>query len=61
MLWRVIALEAIAFAALFTAIVLIGSRGDGKYTPAAIHNYPHDKAMEDGGADSPLGIACGGD
>lgn len=42
MIWWVIALEAIAFAALFTAIVLIGCRRDRKYTPAAIHNYPPD-------------------
>ena len=42
MIWWVIALEAIAFAALFTAIVLTSCRGDRKYTPAAIHNYPPD-------------------
>ena len=42
MIWWVIALEAIAFAALFTATALISYRGDRKYTPAAIHNYPPD-------------------
>ncbi len=35
-------MEAAAFALLFTAIVLTGCRGDRKYTPAAIHNYPPD-------------------
>ena len=38
----VIAIEAVVFAALFTTIVLTASRGDKKYTPAAIHNYPPD-------------------
>ena len=42
MIWWVIALEAVAFALLFTAIVLIGGRGERKYSPAAIHNYPPD-------------------
>ena len=42
MVWWVIALETIAFAALFTAIVLTSCRGDRKYTPAAINNYPPD-------------------
>ena len=42
MIWWVIAWEAVAFALLFTAIVLIGSRGERKYSPAAIHNYPPD-------------------
>ena len=34
--------EMAAFAALFTAVVLSAYRGDGKYTPSAIHNYPPD-------------------
>ena len=38
----VILIEMAAFAAIFTAIVLIGSRGDAKYSPASIHNYPPD-------------------
>ena len=38
----VIVIEAVVFAALFTTIVLTASRGDKKYTPAAIHNYPPD-------------------
>lgn len=42
MIWWVIALEAIAFAALFTATALTSCRGDRKYTPAGIHNYPPD-------------------
>ena len=42
MIWWVIALEAIAFAALFTATALISCRGDRKYTPAGIRNYPPD-------------------
>ncbi len=42
MIWWVIALEAIAFALLFTAIVFICYRGDRKYLPESIHNYPPD-------------------
>ncbi|MCR5262317.1 MAG: hypothetical protein K6D94_00470 [Clostridiales bacterium] len=38
----VILSEMAAFAALFTAVVLSAYRGDGKYTPSAIHNYPPD-------------------
>ena len=30
------------FAAIFTAVVFVGSRGDRKYSPASIHNYPPD-------------------
>ena len=42
MLWWVIALEAAAFAVLFTAIIFAYYRGDRKYSPASIHNYPPD-------------------
>ena len=42
MLWWVIALEAAAFAGLFTAIIFAYYRGDRKYSPASIHNYPPD-------------------
>ncbi|MBQ9621449.1 MAG: hypothetical protein IJR41_05885, partial [Atopobiaceae bacterium] len=38
----VILIEMAAFAALFTVIVMMACRGDRKYTPAAIHNYPPD-------------------
>ena len=38
MIWWVILLEAVAFA----AIVFWAYRGDKMYTPAAIHNYPPD-------------------
>ena len=38
----VILIEMLVFAAIFTAIVLIASRGDKKYSAAAIHNYPPD-------------------
>ena len=38
----VILIEMAAFAALFTAIVFLASRGDRKHSPAAIHNYPPD-------------------
>ena len=40
MLWWVIALEAAAFAVLFTAIIFAYYHGDRKYSPASIHNYP---------------------
>ena len=42
MIWWIILIEMAAFAALFTAIVLTAYRGDKKYTPAGIHNYPPD-------------------
>jgi len=42
MTWWVILLEAVAFAAIFTAIVFLTYRGDKIYTPEAIHNYPPD-------------------
>jgi uncharacterized membrane protein len=38
----VILVEMAVFAALFTIGVLVGNRGDRKYTPASIHNYPPD-------------------
>ncbi len=38
----VILIEMAVFAALFTAIILIIYRGDGKYSTGAIHNYPPD-------------------
>lgn len=38
----VILVEMAVFVALFTIGVLVGYRGDKKYTPAAIHNYPPD-------------------
>lgn len=38
----VIMVEMAVFAALFTIGVLVGYRGDKKYAPSAIHNYPPD-------------------
>jgi len=38
----IILIEMAVFAALFTVIVFLASRGDRKYTPASIHNYPPD-------------------
>ena len=38
----VILIEMAVFAAIFTVIVFLASRGDRKYSPAAIHNYPPD-------------------
>lgn len=35
-------IEMLAFAVIFTAIVFIAYRGDKKYSPASIHNYPPD-------------------
>ena len=40
--WWIIAVEALAFAGIFTALVFLIYRGDRKYSPAAIHNYPPD-------------------
>ncbi len=42
MRWQVILIEAIVFAGLFTAILFASFRGDRKYSPASIHNYPPD-------------------
>ena len=39
--WVILA-EAMAFAALFTAMVFFAYGGDRKYSAAAIHNYPPD-------------------
>lgn len=38
----VILIEMAVFAALFTIIVFTAYRGDRKYSPAGIHNYPPD-------------------
>lgn len=38
----VLIIEMAAFAGLFTAIVFAAYRGDKKYSPAGIHNYPPD-------------------
>ena len=38
----IILIEMAVFSALFTVIVFLASRGDRKYSPAAIHNYPPD-------------------
>ena len=42
MTWWVILIEMVVFAALFTAIIFTYYRGDRKYSPASIHNYPPD-------------------
>ena len=36
----------VVFAAVFTAIVIVSYRGDRKYSPAGIHNYPPDIQAE---------------
>ena len=38
----VILIEMVAFAAIFTAVVLLASRGDRKYSTASIHKYTPD-------------------
>ncbi len=42
MIWWVIVIEALVFAAVFTAIVLAACLGKMKYSPSNIHNYPPD-------------------
>ena len=42
----VILIEMAVFAALFTALVFAAYRGDKKYSPASIHNYPPDIQAE---------------
>ena len=42
----VILIEMAVFAALFTAIVFTAYRGDRKYSPAGISNYPPDIQAE---------------
>ena len=46
MLWRVIALEAAAFAVLFISIIFAYYCGDRKHSPTSIHNYPPDIQKE---------------
>ncbi len=43
---RVILIEMLVFAAIFTAIVFTYYQGDRKYSPASIHNYPPDIQAE---------------
>ncbi len=40
--WWIIAIEALVFAGIFTAVVFTTFGGDRKYTPEGIHNYPPD-------------------
>lgn len=42
MTWWVILIEMAVFATLFTTIIFRYYRGDRKYSPASIHNYPPD-------------------
>ena len=42
MTWWVILIEMLVFAALFTIIIFSYYRGDRKYSPVSIHNYPPD-------------------
>ena len=42
----VILIEMAVFAALFTVLVFAAYRGDKKYSPAGIHNYPPDIQAE---------------
>ncbi len=46
MSFRVILIEMLVFAAIFTVIIFAYFRGDRKYTPASIHNYPPDIQKE---------------
>jgi len=39
---RIILIEMIVFAAIFTAIIFTYYQGDRKYSPVSIHNYPPD-------------------
>ncbi|MBR4711154.1 MAG: hypothetical protein IKP10_03920 [Clostridia bacterium] len=54
----VILIEAAAFAALFTAIVLLSYRGGGKYGAGAIHNYPPDIREEYFRTHERLEVSC---
>ena len=40
MAWWVILIEALVFAVIFTIIIFTYFRGDRKYSPTSIHNYP---------------------
>ena len=42
MIWWVILIEAVAFAAVFTGIVFLGTAKKAKHSPSTIHNYPPD-------------------
>ena len=43
---RVILVEMAAFATIFTAVIFAYYRGNRKYSPASIHNYPPDIQAE---------------
>ena len=45
----VILIEMAAFAALFTAVILLTYRGDGKYSAGAVHNYPIRRNVHENG------------
>ncbi len=40
--YRIILIEALVFAAVFTLLVFMCSQGNRKYSPTSIHNYPPD-------------------
>ena len=42
MTWWIIAIEALVFAAIFTAVIFSYFSGERKYSPTSIHNYPPD-------------------
>jgi len=42
MTWWVILIEMIIFAGFFTVVLFTYFRGERKYGPASIHNYPPD-------------------
>ena len=40
MTWWIILIEALVFAVIFTVIIFTYFRGERKYSPTSIHNYP---------------------
>lgn len=42
MTWWVILIEMLVFAGIFTAVLFLYYRGEKKYSPESIHNYPPD-------------------
>ena len=42
MTWWVILIEMLVFAGIFTTVLFLYYRGERRYSPAAIHNYPPD-------------------
>lgn len=46
MTWWVILIEMLVFAGIFTTVLFLYYRGERKYSPESIHNYPPQKVSD---------------